>query len=329
MLIAVAWIFFNAGDITRQDVGERSEYTTTESIRARLNQVRNELRRLKKEPEEYKDLSNVWTLFNRTDDSLNSELRLINRQLSLEVDQKIADQTISALRGEVDINQTLGLEVKEFHQLIGGDPIYFNSELMMNFNNYLYGRDLIKIDSNRQKIEAIHYEFLKGVDSLFSLKTISDSIEIKYQNGLDTVRISQLETERKKLESGYTIVEERELSTEFGGAKPEAKGLGPDIGVNFLIQTNITRFGPIFLALFFVGILVNLYRYNIRLSGYYDARADVLELLELGIDPDVFEKLASSLSPQQYDFGKNPQTVIDQAVDLTKTLVNKASNKTN
>ena len=75
--------------------------------------------------------------------------------------------------------------------------------------------------------------------------------------------------------------------------------------------------------LFFVGILVNLYRYNIRLAGYYDARADGLELIDLGVDETIFAKLVSSVSPEHYDFGKTPLSPAEHAVELAKTITEK------
>ena len=70
--------------------------------------------------------------------------------------------------------------------------------------------------------------------------------------------------------------------------------------------------------------MVNLYRYNTRLAGFYDARADaqLLATVEgIGTSTIEFDALTAALSPDLLDFGKSPKTAADQAIGLAKEMV--------
>ena len=77
----------------------------------------------------------------------------------------------------------------------------------------------------------------------------------------------------------------------------------PDMSIAQVVQTNVVRFGAIIVILLLIIILTPLYRYNSRLSTFYDARADILEL-----QPEKFTdldglKLATAFTPA-FDAGK-------------------------
>jgi hypothetical protein len=82
-----------------------------------------------------------------------------------------------------------------------------------------------------------------------------------------------------------------------------------------LIQTTITRFGTLAVVGFLVGVLVSLYRYNVRLSAFYLARADLLLMINQRISVSDLMLLASALTPQ-LAFGKVPPTPAGQVVDV-------------
>jgi hypothetical protein len=86
-----------------------------------------------------------------------------------------------------------------------------------------------------------------------------------------------------------------------------------------LIQTSITRFGVLAVIGFLVSILVSLYRYNIRLSAFYMARADILRLSGGQTTVTDFAVLAAALTPQ-LEFGKAPQPPLAQLSDLIKSV---------
>ena len=88
----------------------------------------------------------------------------------------------------------------------------------------------------------------------------------------------------------------------------------------YLVSTVTTRIGAILILLFLVQILVSLYRYNIRLAAYYDARADGFELMAVEKLEDI-EAVIRILSPENIDFGKQPTSPASHAVELAKEVL--------
>ena len=92
----------------------------------------------------------------------------------------------------------------------------------------------------------------------------------------------------------------------------------------------LSRLAVLGLVVYLVQILVNLYRYNMRLSAFYDARADALVLLTVSgnapkaIRDGSITHLAVGLSPEALDFGQSPQTPIQSALDLAKEVIKAA-----
>ncbi len=93
-----------------------------------------------------------------------------------------------------------------------------------------------------------------------------------------------------------------------------------------LISTVVTRFGVVILLLFLVKILVPLYKYNTKLSAFYDARADAVELFTIKneeINEDSLEIIMRILSPDGVDWGNSPNTPTDKTIDLAKSIVDR------
>jgi hypothetical protein len=86
-----------------------------------------------------------------------------------------------------------------------------------------------------------------------------------------------------------------------------------------LVQTSITRFGTLAIISFLVGIFISLYRYNIRLAGFYQARADAFTLMSTSLNTVGFPTLSTTLTPQ-LDFGKVPRTPTGEMIDLLHAL---------
>jgi hypothetical protein len=84
-----------------------------------------------------------------------------------------------------------------------------------------------------------------------------------------------------------------------------------------LVQTSITRFGTLATISFLVGILISLYRYNVRLAGYYQARADALVLMSTSLKSVRFPTLSATLTAQ-LDFGKAPRAPTGEMIDLVR-----------
>lgn len=112
-----------------------------------------------------------------------------------------------------------------------------------------------------------------------------------------------------------TAVAEARAGKEAAAAAP-AQG---NAALYFFATTTISRVGVLVVLLFLVSFLVNLYRYNMRLAAYYDARADALalfQLTDLGLP-----ELILALSPDGMDFGKMPRSPTDHAVELAKAML--------
>ena len=76
------------------------------------------------------------------------------------------------------------------------------------------------------------------------------------------------------------------------------------------------------LLLFLLATLGSLYRYNVRMAGFYHARADALELMELELDREQFDKLSDTLAADQVEF-KGTRTPADMATEITKEVISK------
>lgn len=85
---------------------------------------------------------------------------------------------------------------------------------------------------------------------------------------------------------------------------------------------------PGILLLFLLATLGGLYRYNLRLAGFHNSRADLLELISMGREANAkFTKeelaqavqLADSLAADKVEFGK-ANTPSDQAVELARAI---------
>jgi len=100
--------------------------------------------------------------------------------------------------------------------------------------------------------------------------------------------------------------------------KPPAPAAASD--TLLLLQTNINRFGPMFVILFVIALLMPLYRYNLRLAAYYYARGDTLLLLAEGVSSEKFMSIVSLLTPETYDFSKPPKLPLAALTDLVKEL---------
>ncbi len=116
-----------------------------------------------------------------------------------------------------------------------------------------------------------------------------------------------------------SILNEKVQAEARGSANQDA---GQDVGAR-LLQTSITRFGLLAIIGFFVGILVSLYRYNVRLAGFYLARADFFRMFgDRQFSPADASVILQALTPS-VEFGKSPASPATQAAELLKTAKEK------
>jgi hypothetical protein len=86
-----------------------------------------------------------------------------------------------------------------------------------------------------------------------------------------------------------------------------------------MVSTAITRIGAVLLLIFGVQVLINFYRYNLRLAACYEARADAIELLG-DATIESLPPLVASLSADLIAFDKPPKTPTHELADLAASL---------
>ncbi len=80
------------------------------------------------------------------------------------------------------------------------------------------------------------------------------------------------------------------------------------------------RITPAALLLFLMFTLGAGHRYNLRIAGFYHARADALELMGEDQSADTFDALTQTLAAEKVAFraGKTPA---DQVTEITKAVI--------
>jgi hypothetical protein len=138
------------------------------------------------------------------------------------------------------------------------------------------------------------------------LTSLLQKIDTLYHDlNIDAAAIDKLKTDIRTSEV-YTKA----------GQTPPVEDTG-SLSAKYLIQLNITRFGTITLVAIALGIFAPLYRYSARLSAFYSARADALQLYQGTSFVQVgFTRLSSSLTPN-FDFAKS-QTVPDHFMEMLR-----------
>lgn len=173
---------------------------------------------------------------------------------------------------------------------------------------------------------------------------------------LKSIQIEQLNKQRTELNIELTKAQERYLSEIKGAGPTGLAGMGPvskqlqermqyleyqlksmdeklaseqsalsngnrnEISMSQVITTSITRFIVLGTVIFLVQILINLYKYNMRVAGHYEAIADALALSEKPIEAESFSDIAELISPNKIDFGTTPSSIFNQAIELSKAV---------
>ena len=100
---------------------------------------------------------------------------------------------------------------------------------------------------------------------------------------------------------------------------PEEQKQKKDLDNRISIFSMITRVSAGILLIFLVQILVKMYRYNVRLAAFYEARADALQLAS-NLNSLAVERAAKLLSPEAIDFGEMPEPPSKQVIELVKQV---------
>jgi hypothetical protein len=156
------------------------------------------------------------------------------------------------------------------------------------------------------------------------LKEVADSVKkLLARPGLpEKDRLERLLNRAEDSIRSYVNPESKSqiLETNIGELRETQRALDEKNRWTFTISSLSTRIGSVLILIFLVQILVNLYRYNIRLAAYYDARADALQLVG-SKDEKTLNEYVKVLSPETFDFGKQPRSPADNVMDLLKEVL--------
>ena len=92
------------------------------------------------------------------------------------------------------------------------------------------------------------------------------------------------------------------------------------------IEQWANRVGVVVLLMFLVAIFSTLYRYNLRMSAFYDARADALLLAWMEESDHTLAELVTIFGPENIDFAK-ARTPAEHAFDLAREGVRAAGRR--
>jgi glycine cleavage system regulatory protein len=97
--------------------------------------------------------------------------------------------------------------------------------------------------------------------------------------------------------------------------------------MTFYLSANLARFGIVVITIFFAQVFISIFRYSSRLSAFYHARADILELVaqtELFKGTEIaqlLEEFSRIFTPDSIDYGKPTKTNIDDSLKTLAGLV--------
>jgi hypothetical protein len=96
----------------------------------------------------------------------------------------------------------------------------------------------------------------------------------------------------------------------------QVKQLVTNLDTIELVRTNLIRFGGAAMTLFLISLLTPIYRYNVRLGTFYQARADTLLLIR-ETQLQNFSEMTRLFTPE-YEFEKEPTTPVESIASFVK-----------
>lgn len=147
-----------------------------------------------------------------------------------------------------------------------------------------------------------------------TIKALLESIEEKFDRGT----MSQMDVLQAKRVLGQATLERELFEQRAVGALPAAqlKAEVTSLDTIELVRTNLVRFGGVTVILFLASLLTPIYRYNVRLGTFYQARADTL-LLSRDTNVQNFPEMIRLLTPT-YGFEKEPTTPVESVASFMK-----------
>ena len=145
---------------------------------------------------------------------------------------------------------------------------------------------------------------------------LQSHLELKGWHGWSISKIRRTMINHKDIQ-GSQIFEEinRFIGTPVDSDTKGAKGSNEPSGgllgfLGNLDNLTVMRIATMTILFFLVQILVRLYQYNLRLSAFWDSRADAMFLAKTFAEDKVerFDDLVRALGPDAYDFKSPPQS---------------------
>jgi len=129
---------------------------------------------------------------------------------------------------------------------------------------------------------------------------------------------SQLDVTSIERVVGETKLQQDLFENRAQAAQPAAalKTVSTNLDTIELVRTSLVRFGGVTVILFLASLLTPIYRYNVRLATFYQARADAL-VLSRDTHVNNFSEMIRILTPI-YGFEKEPTTPVQSMASLLK-----------
>lgn len=134
-------------------------------------------------------------------------------------------------------------------------------------------------------------------------------------------REKELDAQQRRLKEQLRVFKNFEKKT-----AAEAKEMQTELAQYIFFQTNALRVGILVILIFLSQHLMVLARYQLRLAEFYHARSSVLMATSEAVSwssltTEEFQHLMRAFSPEDVEFGATPRSVVDMAVDLTKSIL--------
>jgi Fe2+ transport system protein B len=188
-------------------------------------------------------------------------------------------------------------------------------DILLQNDERLRGQRQQAIDRIDQNRRFLRIDLQHATEELQKAQKDKSADVDQKQKALDEAqqRLKMEDEETKRLENSIADIDaqRKEINNKITHS-------GSVIEYNSLL----IRVVAVFLIMFLVQTFITIFRYSMRLSAYYQARADALALADgAEITISDLQRITSVLSPETYDFGKTPRTPTEQAVDLAKEII--------
>lgn len=338
LLVFAGYLFVFASDIARKDsVGDM----------ARFEQQLNEQKALRDSIALFVPSQKLQSILSRFKGRQDKIIDDINRDLDLNIDTAHSSLFYKNGRGESgrdyyvsstknNYGNRFFIDWLEIDLFLDDVPsyVYLHPSVSTGAHPLLVLRDgdRARLDAVKTEIQLRYRSDIMELDNLAQdFKELWGDEYLKFYEKFDksSNNLQDIEEEIEKTENILLILDGYEKLSKLG-VDIEQSVIGSNLAersttdaVLLFASTNIIRFGPLVAVVFFSGLLSTLYRYCMRLSAYYDARADALDFISLDVCSDKYSALVSTLSPENYDFAKSSVPSTKDVIKLAHAISRK------